>query len=83
MSHRVLPACGRNVSDSADFPIQTARKVLPFPAPIFASFAEAERHSAPVQPGAEFFLGMGFAFAFEAIAALLLYGVWHFWQVLR
>jgi hypothetical protein len=82
MSHRVLPARGRNVSGTPEIPSHSLRKVLPFPAPIFASFAEAERHSAPAHSGGEFLLGVCFAFAFEAVAALLLYGAWHYWQVL-
>lgn len=83
MSSRVLPARGRSVSGSSEAAVQTPCKILPFPAPIFASFAEAERHSAPAGQGNDFLLGVVFAFAFEMVAALLLFGVWHLWKFFR
>lgn len=81
MSLRVLPAHGRNVSVSLETAVQPPGKVLTFPAPNFASFAEAERRSAAPQPSGSFLLGVASTFAFEAIAALVLYGAWHLWKV--
>lgn len=81
MSLRVPAVHRRKVSVSLETAVQPPHKVLRFPAPNFASFAEAERFSAPPQPGGGFLLGVASTFAFEAIAALLLYGAWHLWKV--
>ena len=81
MSLRVLPAHAQNVSVSTETAVQPPRKLLTFPAPNFASFAEAERHCAAPQQGGGFLLGVASTFAFEAVAALLIYGAWHFWKV--
>jgi len=83
MSHRVLPARDLDLSARLKDTIQPNGRVLPFPAPNFASFAEAERHSAPARHGGGFLLGMGFTFAFEAIAVIVFYGAWHLWKVLQ
>ena len=83
MSHRVLPARGFDRSACPKSPIQAPGKILRFPAPNFASFAEAERYSAPVQPSGGFLLGVCCTFALEAVTALVAYGAWHFWNVLR